>query len=471
MKRFIIIFVLIFGISIQADAEVLTDSILNRLLEVGLPVVQIETVDGIEPTYEIADPPEGCLGGSIRNASKEPGRIVVMDKTGIIYDSGNYAKDESGMTVRVRGNWSARRPKKPYRIKLQRKADLLGRGDNRYDDKKWLLLPFFDLNELIGLKVNELMALQWTPRFRYVNLVFNGDFRGLYMLMEPVSRNVDCRLNVDKESGYIMELDAYWWNESEYVPSSFELPLHYTFKYPDEDKLTKDQKDYIGRVFQEAEKACLESTGTYENFIDVESFARWMLAHDILGNTDGAGSNIFLTKYDNSEQSLLKMACLWDYEVIMRSEEWDNLHNRYYFGRLFNNSDFTFKKTYVELWNQNKHRVFDELLSFIDSWFESDLRNAVDLSIELNNDRWAKYMYTLPLSAIFINEAKTYFNKRKPWLDNAINGISTSCLWGVNASGSCADSPYYNLAGKKVNTSYKGIVIQNGKKRIARRPE
>ena len=196
-----------------------------------------------------------------------------------------------------------------------------------------------------------------------------------------------------------------------------------------------------------------------------------MLAHDILGNTDGAGSNIFLTKYDNSEQSLLKMACLWDYEVIMRSEEWDNLHNRYYFGRLFNNSDFTFKKTYVELWNQNKHRVFDELLSFIDSWFESDLRNAVDLSIELNNDRWARYMYTLPLSAIFINEAKTYFNKRKPWLDNTINGISTSCLWGVNASGSCADSPYYNLAGKKVNTSYKGIVIQNGKKRIARRPE
>ena len=61
MKRSIIIFVLICGITIQTDAEVLVDSVLNRLLEVGLPVVQIETVDGIEPTYEIADPPEGCL--------------------------------------------------------------------------------------------------------------------------------------------------------------------------------------------------------------------------------------------------------------------------------------------------------------------------------------------------------------------------------------------------------------------------
>ena len=46
MKRSIIIFVLICGISIQANADVSVDSVLNRLLEVGLPVVQIETVDG-----------------------------------------------------------------------------------------------------------------------------------------------------------------------------------------------------------------------------------------------------------------------------------------------------------------------------------------------------------------------------------------------------------------------------------------
>ena len=30
-----------------------------------------------------------------------------------------------------------------------------------------------------------------------------------------------------------------------------------------------------------------------------------------------------------------------------------------------------------------------------------------------------------------------------------------------------ADGAIYNLAGQKVDASYKGIVIQNGKKRIA----
>ena len=34
---------------------------------------------------------------------------------------------------------------------------------------------------------------------------------------------------------------------------------------------------------------------------------------------------------------------------------------------------------------------------------------------------------------------------------------------------SMADGTMYNIAGQRVNASYKGIVIQNGKKRIVRK--
>ena len=96
------------------------DSLLvKQFIDTGLPVVWIKTVDDEEPLYEDADAPEGCLGGSIRNATKVPGRIVVQDGNGIIYDSGKYVAKRSGMTINVRGNWSARRPKKPFKIKLQ----------------------------------------------------------------------------------------------------------------------------------------------------------------------------------------------------------------------------------------------------------------------------------------------------------------------------------------------------------------
>jgi hypothetical protein len=63
------------------------------------------------------------------------------------------------MTVKVRGNWSARRPKKPFKIKLQQPDDMLSRGDSTYADRNWLLMPFFELNYLIGLKVSELMEI------------------------------------------------------------------------------------------------------------------------------------------------------------------------------------------------------------------------------------------------------------------------------------------------------------------------
>ena len=39
------------------------------------------------------------------------------------YDSGDYVDGESGMTLKIRGNTSAWQLRKPYKIKLQKKAD------------------------------------------------------------------------------------------------------------------------------------------------------------------------------------------------------------------------------------------------------------------------------------------------------------------------------------------------------------
>ena len=322
------------------------------------------------------------------------------------------------MTVKVRGNWSARKAKKPFKIKLQTKADLLGRGERCFEDKDWILMPFYSLNNMIGLKVNELMGLQWTPQYMFVNVVFNGDYRGLYMLMESVKRNVNCRLNVDK-TGYVMELDAYWWKEDNYVLASFEEPLNYTFKYPQAKHLTIEHLNYIQKVLNEAEEST--RNGSYPDKIDVESFARWMLAHDILGNTDGAGSNIFLTKYDNTDASLLKMGCLWDFDVIMKSEGWDEIHGRYYFKGLFSSENKAFWNLYVELWNESKDLVFNELFQYLGRYMASDLRRSVDTSIELSNERWAGLSRFIPLSSDYVEAAIQYFNQRKTWLEKNIN--------------------------------------------------
>ena len=50
-------------------------------------------------------------------------------------------------------------------------------------------------------------------------------------------------------------------------------------------------------------------------------------------------------------------------------------------------------------------------------------------------------------------------------------GAPSSVLTGIDAvlsTGSSSDSPAYNLAGQRVNASFKGIVVKKGKKFVKR---
>ena len=463
MKQFLLILFIVFIVPSLSRGEETGSPSVSLLQTIGLPVVEVITVDEEEPTYEDADAPDGCLGGSIRNAVKVPGRVLMYDATDTLFDSGPYEKSVSGMTIKVRGNWSARRPQKPFKIKLQRPASMLIPTADSRVDSNWLLMPFFDLNYMIGLKVSELMGMSWTPQFRFVNLVFNGRYHGLYMLMESVERNPACRLDVS-ESGFIAELDAYWWNEDVYAKATFEEPLNYTFKYPDEKQLTTERLDSIQRILSAAEQSMLD--GTYQSHIDVESFARWMLAHDILGNKDGAGSNMFLTKYDDSDTTLLRMDCLWDLDVIMESEGWDELHDRYFFGRMFHNSNRAFADCYIALWDKLKDRVTDDILQFLDDYLQSELCQTIDASIRLNNDRWAREQYVLPFSDVFIEKARDWFLVRRGWLDDVIHDpVPISPVLRDKGS-----QQSYDLFGRQIGNpqslGHHTIYIQNGKKML-----
>ena len=135
---FTIISFSIFLVSNTCQAQTLEEA-----LGYGLPVVVVNTVNGEEPTAERVVAPEGCLGKSIINATKVPGRVRIYnpgDAENPIFDSGEYAENISGMTFKIRGNTSAMRPKNPFKIKLQKKADMLMRGDKKYSDKNWALI-------------------------------------------------------------------------------------------------------------------------------------------------------------------------------------------------------------------------------------------------------------------------------------------------------------------------------------------
>lgn len=207
---------------------------------------------------------------------------MIIHKDDVLYDSGDYEKNISGATIKINGNTSAYHDNKPYKIKLQVKEDLLFRGDNKYKDKEWRLLKDArTLKTIIGLKMNELIGLPWTPAYQPCNVFVNNDYRGCYLLIESVKRNTDCRLNVSK-NGFIVERDPYWWNENTFFSTNYFNPYNYyrwTWKYPDEEDVTEEHVTYIQNYMNQAEESIID--GTYEQYLDVESFASWLLAHEM----------------------------------------------------------------------------------------------------------------------------------------------------------------------------------------------
>lgn len=107
----------------------------------SLSLVEITTVNGAEPTATALETPEGCVGNGIVS-EYVPGRIVISLDGKTTYDSGDYAKGESGMRIKIRGNTSGMLlDQKPYKIKLSKKADLLSRGIKDCKDKTGLYFP------------------------------------------------------------------------------------------------------------------------------------------------------------------------------------------------------------------------------------------------------------------------------------------------------------------------------------------
>src|SRR5690606_8462016 len=88
--------------------------------------------------------------------------------------------------IRGRGNSTWGMPEKPYRIKLDEKACLLGMPA----DKRWALMANYGDQSLlrndVAFEVSRRLELEYTPRQQYVELFLNGEYMGNYTLTEHV---------------------------------------------------------------------------------------------------------------------------------------------------------------------------------------------------------------------------------------------------------------------------------------------
>lgn len=152
----------------------------------GLPVVYIDT-------------------GGIPVVSKEEyvaASLKVVDNNGL-RPSGVFRGD---VNIKGRGNSTWGMPKKPYRLKFDKKQSLLGEPK----DKSWVLLANY-MDNACGIRnatayaIGHLSCLEFTPTTHFVDVFLNDRYNGTYQLCEHMKISED-RVNVTDE-GYLLEAD------------------------------------------------------------------------------------------------------------------------------------------------------------------------------------------------------------------------------------------------------------------------
>lgn len=393
----------------------------------AFPRLEINTENNIFPNCDYVSHPAGCIGAGTTN--KQNSQCVIK-----LYDSDNTLKYESdggsgsylGAKIKVRGNTSAYSEKKPYKIKLKNNCDLLSyllpnRTDKSYADKNWVLLKGGQyINQVIGSSVSKLVGMDYTPEFSYVILYLNGDYRGLYILCESVDKGngegeEQARCAVS-DGGYVIEMDAYWWNEDLYfsTPYTERKYCRWTFKYPDSDGITNVSAEYlyIKDYISQFDNAIMSGDESYKQYIDLQSFAKWLVAHDILGTLDAGGSNMYVTKFDNTDGSVLRMGPLWDFDSIMaitKVNDWADIRkwNFFYYQLLVNDNEFM--SVYADIFDSIKDSVLETILNSIDTTFSEHYENL----IQFENVRWkgnGRSFSELKASAL------SWFERHLEWL-------------------------------------------------------
>ena len=232
--------------------------------------------------------------------------------------------------IRGRGHSTWNWEKKPYRIKLDQKASLLGLDKN----KDWILLANYADKSLIRNCVaydmgRELGSFVWDPSQYPVDLFVNGEYQGVYTLGEQreiAKSRIDIyESDTEADRGYLLELggasDEQLENKYGYFHTNLGLANFVAFADPKPEKITAEQQQFIIDYVNKAENAIVSGVG-YEDYIDVKSFCDWIIIHELTCNLDSCfRRSCYMTK-DKGEK--LEMGPIWDFDLAFGNFSLDN---------------------------------------------------------------------------------------------------------------------------------------------------
>ena len=357
-----------------------------------------------------------------------------------------YALDNSAAQIRGRGNgtWDTGvATKRPYRLKLDEKENLLGTGTSVSRD--WVLLAnsvdFTQMRNAIAFTLGRRVFtnLEYSTNHTFVNLYISGIYSGVYMIcdqMEIGSGRISVKENPDsaEESEYLIELDSYAKEKrDENVRDVDYFKLWDKYWVIKSDYNSKTRCSYVKGVFEDAFDA-IERGDTEEimRLIDVKSCIDMYLLHEYCKNTDVGWSSFYIVLKDDGK---LYFTAPWDFDLSSGND--NRVHNGSYeklhagnskdimdqsnpiFYKLMELDDFRYA---VSLrWAELSDKADEAVLEVINTYAYPNADDMVR-DIEAHYNRKASQNHSGASEGIFIfednlNFLKDWFAGRKDFMD------------------------------------------------------
>ncbi len=385
------------------------------------------------------------------------------------------------LQIKGRGNSTWKLDKKPYRLKFDKKAAPLGMNASKH----WVLLANCELRsrsiyrDVLGFWLSRQMGLEWTPNNHPIELVINGDYRGLYNLVEQI-RVDENRVNVveqdDEETapdlitgGWLVEIDNYTEEGQVVITSRADgEPIRFTPKSP--EVLSDEQRTYLTELVNTVDSLiCVEdkSDRRWEEYVDVDALARYYLVNEIMHDVESFNGSCYFHK-QRGENTKIIFGPVWDFGWAL--ENWYEEQESF----LYNDENVSwfkinhwipeivkfprFQECVKEHWRYFMRHVYSGIRPFINGYYFTIYSAAV------NGDysRWPQYHFHNAQSASW--QTLAHINQHVNWLaqqwgyyyhgdvnnDKVVNGADVTSLYKCLFEGDVQDGFYPDVNGDGV---------------------
>jgi hypothetical protein len=409
-----------------------------------------------------------------------PGEPKLAAQMGIIYNGPgvrNYLTNpfnnyNNKIGIETRGSSSSGFPQKSYGFETrdingtQKDTMILGMPS----EHDWILYAPYDdktcMRNVLSYDIANKTG-HYASRTQFCEFVLNGQYQGIYVMMEKVKRDHN-RVDVakllpteitgdDLTGGYIIKVDrddgpgSYWTSS---YPADDGSAVNIVHVYPDYTTMAPQQRSYIMSYVDSMEDALAgplfaDPAVGYRKYIGVNSFIDYFILNEISKNVDGYRLSAYFHKDKNSSGGKLKAGPAWDYNLAWWNADYcdGNLYTgwaydigavcpggwqpNFWWGRLLQDPNYT-----AELrcrWEQLRLTTLSIPV----------LDNYIDSVAGYLNEAQARHFTAWPILGVYtwpnpsplatdyageISNMKTWIHNRIAWLDVNMPG---TCNVGI----------------------------------------